>query len=332
MSNYIGAEVSRQARGFATDEQLAAHPKRNRLINGDFNIWQRGDSVIGSGYKNADRWHLPSNDMSLAKVASGDSDFQFSNYAALSRDGVLTTRYMGQTIELPRGGFAGEFGIGQEFILSGWLRPDEDGAFWMETAFVDVWNDTTNNVTDYTSDGSITIPAGVGWVYFEVPFTVGVAPAGTSFAYRVRFGVQNMPTNTSKLLYADIQLTPGRVVTKFERRSMADQWDLCLRYYQKHVIQSFSPVGVVRTTAALNALGAHMMRTTSMRTTPTVTTNGASITLISLTDETQTIIGAAVYSPLSNFGLQMNTPGGANGKSYMALPTQGLEIYSDAEL
>lgn len=60
---------------------------RNFLMNGDFQVWQRGTSFSGEGYT-ADRWHANNSAVTVDKGTSGTATFMNISVAALAFSGI----------------------------------------------------------------------------------------------------------------------------------------------------------------------------------------------------------------------------------------------------
>ena len=182
---------------------------RNLIINGSFDVWQRGITGSGNGYKSADRWNLntyTAGTISLTQKtdAVGQS---FTNYARFEQSVVDTNdgkQALMQTIE-------GSHAVGKEVTVSFKARANAalSGCLVRGVFATQTFNLTTE------------------WQRFT--FT-GIALAnGANVRPIFDFGAANT------LWYVDIaevQLEVGPA-TPFEHRSYGQELALCQRYYTK---------------------------------------------------------------------------------------------------
>ena len=218
--------------------------RKNLIINGGFDVWQRGTSFSGvsSGTYHADRWNIWSNGgtIDIDKVSGG---LQF----AISGTGV--TNSLMQDIE------AQDVPLG-DYILS--FDADNYSNILSANCYSIGGGTHYGNLT-YISDGK-----------YSMTLTSANFNSSTT-AIRVEIYLN---ANTT-IVINNVQLELGSVATDFEHRSYGEELALCQRYYWKSatgVAYSVLSSGLVyNTTEALT-----MVRfPTSMRVNPTMTTSGS---------------------------------------------------------
>lgn len=234
---------------------------KNRIINGDFEIWQRGTSVTflsgGNAYL-ADRW-------------SGAPEYQESRHQRVSVTSPIagmTARYALRASSSTTGEAASGTRIalgqkienlncydlvGKKISLSFYVKfssasaSASSGDYGRWIAYIQFDGTTTDASFNTTSpptstSGLVTINNGslpTTWTKYTSTTTV---PSGTN-NISVRFGFETLGnTSSADTLYYDItniQLEEGPVASVFERRSYGQELLLCYRYYQKSTTNEY---------------------------------------------------------------------------------------------
>jgi hypothetical protein len=249
---------------------------KNRIINGDFRIWQRGTTIsnpLSTNFYTADRWGCNrAADVSgavVSRIASGLTGFEFALalqrvagntgteaislwYSAESSDvydladNQVTLSFWAKT----GANFSGGSSIGV-IIYSG---TGTDQRVYNYTGIVSVASTTqaiTSTWTRYTLTG--TVPANAT----ELGLQFNWVPSGTAGA-------------DDSVKFAGIQLERGGSASTFETRAIGSELALCQRYFDSLVTPASSGVGSNGTTAA--RFGGRSSVT--MRTSPSVTISG----------------------------------------------------------
>jgi hypothetical protein len=207
---------------------------RNKIINGNFEIWQRGTgSTTGSGYK-ADRWYT---------IASGTgttttSRIDFLNDVSLS---LISSRY-GMQITKASGATTGDYfyqrienvaSIKGDLTYSLIARSDVATTL---TVTARQWFGTggSPSASVDTVIGTINVPAASSIQRFSVtgtlPSIVGKT-IGTDDVTYVEFFVNITNAANSYLIVTDIQVEEGTIATPFEQRPIGTELALCQRYF-----------------------------------------------------------------------------------------------------
>ena len=203
---------------------------RNRIINGDMRIAQRGTSVSGDyGFYALDRWRgysASSFPITQEVFTLGQTDVpnEPKNYLRVGAGGAV--KALSQRIEDVR------TGAGQTLTLSFYAKAS--------TSF-----DLVMGYTQYFGSGG---SAGVGgtfgtcsittsWQKFEITFTlpsIAGKTIGAGDFLQITFaeGGTYIPATTTFDITL-VQLEEGAVATPFEHRQYGTELALCQRYYQK---------------------------------------------------------------------------------------------------
>lgn len=209
---------------------------RNRIINGDFRIDQRGSASTPAttGY-GPDRW--------LISSAATAASIQRYTLTTSSDDVVLKQGYkfgvqvnrgssgnmdLQQTIEL--GNCVDLYN--QPVTLSFWARSTSAAGVLIYVQF------STDGTSSFTNGGGVGAALTTSWTYFTIPIPVpsiyttstDLTKIGTQLIIRAQNGV--MP-NGSTQYYTGVQLEKGTVATPFEVRPVGIELSLCQRYFHR---------------------------------------------------------------------------------------------------
>ena len=264
--------------GIAWSEPVAF---RNKIINGNFDIWQRGTSfsVTANNTFSADRWTRVFDGSGATRTVSrqnfainqtevpGAPKYFINSTQSVAGTGG-TFNALSQRIESVRT-FAG-----QTVTISYWAKSSTGSSVGVvlgqrasTNAFNTIASQTlTSTWTKYT--GTITLPA----------IASGVTEDGNDHL-EVAF---NLPLNaTHNVDIAQVQLEAGSVTTPFEHRPIGTELQLCQRYFEKSYnlstpLQSNTTVGLsmitVRATSGISTEGSMISFKVPKFKTPVVTT------------------------------------------------------------
>lgn len=272
--------------GTAVYPTSGALSNRNKIINGGFDVWQRGTSFSSSSVNeySADRFRTEgfslSTTISRQTFTAGQTDVpDFPTYFCR----VATSATVGsgqywafqQRIEVPQ-----VVSQGQTYTLSFWIRATSGtisagalsygfsgGGFVGFPELTTTWQKVTRTLTF----GASQISGGYASVY------VVYAPQNTT-AFSVDI--------------ANVQLEVGDTATPFEHRSYGQELALCQRYYEIFLGQIDSAYNP--STVSTN-YGTWFFKT-EKRTTPTITQQGLNITATNALNRT----AAQWYGPVAN--------------------------------
>jgi len=211
---------------------MSFHGRKNAIINGNFDIWQRGTtiSVTGSGEYYIDRWKNGSNTNLTASRQSftpGQTDVpnEPSYYARLTRDSVEDEFAVQQAIEDVRT-FAGKI-----VTLSFYARASK--TLTGDIQFNQVFGSGGSGTVAVSSQ---TLNLTTSWQKFTYTFTlpsISGKTIGTDSNLLLAIAA-DITTGTISDYFdlAQVQLEEGNVATDFERRTIGEELVLCQRYFE----------------------------------------------------------------------------------------------------
>jgi hypothetical protein len=266
----------------AQSDNVIALNRRNRnlLINGGFNVWQRGVSQTSNGYGSVDRWYFFGNgtNKSVTQTATGLTATQDSGSGVLQLlQGVEWDDYFkGKTLTLS---FKAQSTVAVYIAV-------RDGALSTSSTFADVLRDGL----------TLTTPGADG--ISRVTVTIPETPSGTPKMISILLAPNTLDTSaTSSLVLEWVQLEEGSVATPFEYRSYGEELALCQRYYWRIVDGggNYLPISILRTSD--NIRNAGIIFPTTMRAAPAVSCNTTSGAGTPLDITTGTV---RISSPVTN--------------------------------
>ena len=194
---------------------------KNLLINGGFDVWQRGSNaslVSGSETYFADRW----------VGASAVSTYVYENSASFGRGAVTingassTTTWIEQRVESAN---ARKIANSSKATISIEVHSLSAFTFTQSVAYMD----TADSNASYTEvDSQLFSHTGSGYETFSFTIT---PVSDMKNGFRVRFLTTDQGTTVVTIL--NIQLEEGSVATPFEQRPIGLELSLCQRYYFK---------------------------------------------------------------------------------------------------
>ena len=305
---------------------------RNRIINGNFDIWQRGTSFTGNFYNSygADRWsqgQYQSGAQSRQEVTLGQGPKSKYCMRVSDTTAEATRSALSQMVEHNNSIDL----AGQTVTLSFWIRfsassrPATSEFVYQLSEYDSI--DPAHSSTGATRANDIVINNGsLPTVWTKYTHTVIVASTMKNIGARFLCAEQRAASSEGDFWYeiAEVQLEAGSVATPFEHRQYGQELALCQRYYQ--IIS-----GIVGTGISATAIQTSLQFPVVMRTSPTVTgvamqfTDGTSNhTASSFSFTTQTITIRSMFGFLVNFSTLTTY------RPYLA--TDGNSIILTAEL
>lgn len=232
---------------------------KNKIINGGFDIWQRGTSftATASNVYTADRWKVNNVGLTVDKVSNGvlDNSLRFTNGTSSgSWDNIE------QKIELPQSL------VGKSLKVSFKIK------WHTYNAEAYVWHGWVDG--SHPFGGSI----GVGTGDWE-EYSIDVEPPSdaTDYSYYImRIHGRQAGGAAFDFEIKEIQFEEGSVVTPFEQRPIGLELSLCQRYYQKYTGALYLRFAFGFIDGA-NDFQGKLDIPTEMRVTPTLTSSGAFI-------------------------------------------------------
>lgn len=231
---------------------------KNYLINGNFDIWQRGVGPFTNYAYGADRW------VSYHTTATMNSSSTSSNgiqkRIAHIQNVTAGSNFLAQAIELPLIGFGHPFTVGKKFTVS--IRYSSTTKIRPSLIFRDgvVGSNSVNLDSTMTSapyKGGSGVDETVSWT-----FTVDGAAVGTNNCLVLAIASESVASN---VYVYQVQLEEGATATPFEQRPAGLELSLCQRYFEVLGVTSFHGYG----SAGNGFWNQHEMRVTK-RVAPTI--------------------------------------------------------------
>jgi hypothetical protein len=207
---------------------------RNKIINGDFSIWQRGTSITlptNGDTMGPDRWRLVNDgslagtlsQQSLSSTTSGMPEFQYFLRTNITTNTTSSTFRVIQTrIEDVR------TLSNQQVTLSVWAKADTN----TRTLRPNIIQRPVGSGEVYQEGSTVTL--GTTWQRYTWTFTLGSVLSKTMSAGNylcIEFSIPLSSTCTIDL--AGVQLEAGIFVTPFEQRPQQVELAMCQRYYYR---------------------------------------------------------------------------------------------------
>lgn len=226
---------------------------RNAIINGAFNVAQRGTSFTDSGSANnddsytLDRWYVLSDGNDIVDVSQDTADVPTNGlYAAKMLVATVNKKFgLAQIIEQKN--CIGL--IGQTVTLSFQAKVNNTTRLDKIKAGIVAWSSTADSVTSdivsaWGADGTTptlianctfeNTPADLGvttsWASYSVSATIDTASTTNIIVFIWSDNVTDTDANDT-LAIADVQLEYGAASTPFERRPYGHELLACKRYY-----------------------------------------------------------------------------------------------------
>lgn len=304
--------------------------RKNHIINGSFNIWQRGTAVATA--TSATRNYLA--DRIFVNPAGANVTQQQQTYSAaftgavtqnaLRIDGAasVTTVNIGTRLES-----SNMFSLLRTVTFSCYIYNNTAGSFTPSLllgtpAAVDDFTTVTNKLTQ-------TLQACPVGAYTQVSYSVDIS-GYTNINNGLQVEIQ-IPTGVlvaAQLIYVkEMQLEPGSSVTNFEYKLFSEDYFECKRYFQKSFLYATAPAqnagqtgshAVVSSgTTTLIAVTATIKMSPSMRVAPTVTTYNPSAANTSWRNRTgSTDLACTAAAAISQDSFVLTQTGAATDVNY----------------
>lgn len=306
---------------------------RNAIINGNFDVWQRGTSHSTAGYGSVDRWSNArlgsSSTISRQAFTLGQTDVPnnptfFARAVVASSAGAANYAGLSQAIE-GVGSFAG-----RTVTVSFWAKADATRSIAVELSqFFGTGGSPSAQVTGL---GATKVSIGTTWQKVTVTTTLPSVSgktlgadgdalflliwfdAGSNFNART----QTLGQQSGTFDIAQVQIEAGPAATPFERRPLAAELALCKRYGQ------WVPFSMLFYAPVTSAILETTVTWPEMRKTPTV---GA---LVADPNTGQAAVNNAgnTISRATPYGGSAQLIAGVAGNAY----TVGYRSWLDAEL
>lgn len=323
---------------------------RNKIINGNFDIWQRGVSQTTSGYGSDDRW--------TNVIVSSTATFSRQSFALYDASAPQGSTYFARTVVTTAGTATSACNktqriegvrtlAGKTVTVSFWAKADAS-----RNIAVDLFQYFgSGGSPSSTVEGIGATKVGVtnSWQKFTLSATLPTLSGKTlgtdgkdCLALRIWFDAgSNYNTQTASLGnqsgtfdISQVQVEEGVVATPFEQRPIGLEYELCKRYYQE-VFTGGPTGGGLWTGLFTNSLDGYCWLTVyGMRAAPTPTVSGATLR-ISGNGVAFNLNAISVYGDGPNYTVQMRFTGTGGipfQSGYISFNAVGGQLALDAEL
>ncbi len=213
------------------ENPILARGLKNAVINGNFDLWQRGTSFTATGYT-ADRWEMSPGGGDTITVSRqaftlGQTDVPGEPTYFLRHDKTVSAnanqfRYPIESVRT----FAG-----QTVTFSGYLKIDT-----ADTVILQIRQHfgTGGSPSGAVDSPSYSLNATTSWQKFTVTYampSISGKTLGTNGDDRVHL-IFTMPNAVRAVDLAQVQLEKGSVATEFERRPIDLEMQLAERYFR----------------------------------------------------------------------------------------------------
>lgn len=233
---------------------------RQAIINGNFDIWQRGTSWTNPAHGAflADRFFIfvggTLNNITISKQALTPGDIPNSyNFLRVSPDGAWPSPGVGDFYTIRQKVEHGTrylCGMGKKITISFWARSTIPGKKLAVNIKQDYGTGGTPSATEELTGNVFTLSS--AWTKYAVTFTTNTLVGktfgsnnddnltvlfwymwGTSFLSRFNGTAAETFGGAGTIDIAQVQLCAGDVALPFQPRSFAEELQLCQRYYER---------------------------------------------------------------------------------------------------
>ena len=221
---------------------------KNYIINGNFDVWQRGTSQTSNGYGSDDRWYNDNagSTKTHSRVACTDTERALFNASYFSRTVVTSIGSVGSSCLKDQRIENVTRLAGKTITVSFWAKADSNKNIALE--FMQVFGTGGSPSTAINTIGVTTVSLTTTWQKKTVTLTLpsligktlgadGVHTSSTLFRFWFEAG-SNYNSRTNSLGnqsgtfdIAQVQLEEGSEATPFENRPYGLELSLCQRYY-----------------------------------------------------------------------------------------------------
>jgi hypothetical protein len=311
-----------------TPAKVVQEGRKNLLINGGFEISQRGNYTSAASYNDGtylvDRWEslrdgVTANFQHLVPV-SGESSYGVKLIATSSAAGAIRLR---QRLEIPN---IYKWGA-RTFTLSARVKSNSSNARLL------MYGGSGGGYVTMTSDSNDSHTGGGAMETLTATFTT-TGSVSSEFAAFV--GIDNArsasdPTIASGDYFEvyDFQMEEGSHASSFENRTPAEELALCQRYFESQHFPSNDQLCVANKWSGYAYMG-HMPCMVPKRSEPTVSSSGV-VKHMGQAAFSGNITPAWQYMTPQGVGIYSTATSGPTGDALLVL-SEGITVNIDAEL
>jgi hypothetical protein len=224
---------------------------RQALINGNFDVWQRGTSISLTGYSNtylADRWQIqPINAGTYTFSQQDGTGVNGSNYCLRLQRNIGQTSTDGMVVKYSLETNTSIKLRGQTLTLSFWARCGANFSPASNTIIASILTGTGTDQSLYAGFTGQAIIANTGlpittsWVKYSITSSV-VGSTISQLGIQISATTVGTAGTNDYFEIAQVQLCAGAVALPFMPKSFSDELRDCQRYYEKSYIYSQAPL------------------------------------------------------------------------------------------
>jgi hypothetical protein len=216
---------------------------RNLIINGGYDIWQRGTSFTSNTSYTADRWWMVNDAVGTATITRQDISTQGlgSQYCLRAERSAGTNRWViGTQLETS----VVKSLLGKKVTLSFYLRKGSaltsDVTATLATSSTEaIFGSAVDSITITASNSSINAST-----FTKFSGTLTIPTSSSALGIKVEFSANQTGASNAYFEVAQVQLEEGSTATPFERRIISQELEMCQRYYEKSYDYSVIPGSV----------------------------------------------------------------------------------------
>jgi hypothetical protein len=313
-----GTLVENSTTDALTTRVNSAGGRKNLIINGGFDVWQRGTSLAGANKYLADRWfNTTSGTQSRQTFTVGQTDVPHNPtyyYRQVTGSSEwYETRQKIENVALTSG---------REVTLSYWMKGSS------------AFTNAPYRVQNFGSGGSSEVSAALttasvttSWAKYTQTFTLPSVSGKTIGAGSyLQIHILRANLNNITVDIANVQLEYGNTATDFEQRSYGEELTLCQRYFHQQGREgsnAYEHFFIVTAHSSTHARAVYFLPTT-MRTFPTISADGDWQTVSGITLST---VSLADGGGNTGVGLEVAGSGFSSGSSYMIRSKNDSDAY-----
>ena len=295
--------------------------RKNLIINGGFDVWQRGTSFTTSAEYTADRWQL--------QLSGGTSTVTQQTFTVGQTEVPDNPTYYLKMNTTTGDNNCGMFhrvedvrnGAGQNVTISFWAKGTNPAGGTFDLMSSQRFGAGGSSHVEITTPLTVTS----SWAKYTHTFSLAsisgkTMGTGSSLVLIIRQSAGDTSTTAWNLNIANVQLELGSVATDFEHRSYGEELALCQRYFQTSGTIKLWVMGRHNTGGTANNFWRWV---TEMRVAPTCTHNGGFYTATNYS-------GIPVFSSVTTQGARIESTYSASAHQIVYM-SDG-EFTADAEL
>jgi len=266
--------------------------KRNKLINGSMNVYQRGSvAATTAGAYTLDRWFVTPTGATVT-VTQSTSTVPTNFTASLNVAGAASVTNVSayQRIESLN---CQELTSGSKITVSGYIYQSTGSAVTTATVALVTPTASDNYASTTSAATTYTIPsfASATWTYFSNTFTL---TTGCTNGLQLTIALGTGLT-TGSFNLTGVQLETGSIATPYERQIYSDQLAQCQRYFQIYGLTNNACIAVLQCYSTTQAYTGHQF-IVPMRSSPTLSTGTLSYFSVNASGASTTTVNAFTLS------------------------------------